>query len=134
MAWAPGALHGKTVFRAGFGIYPNQAAYSIVTNLAQNLPFFTTKTVNSRATISPAFTTENALDNDIVGAGGGNNLDHNFKIEYNEVWNANVEREMGAYTVLSLAYIGSHTVHADSGTVLNVPLPGPGACYGPQLP
>ena len=29
--------------------------------------------------------------------------------------------------MLSLAYIGSRTVHADSGTVLNVPLPGPGA-------
>jgi len=25
-----------------------------------------------------------------------------------------------------LGYIGSRTVHADSGTVLNVPLPGPG--------
>ena len=28
--------------------------------------------------------------------------------------------------MLSLAYIGSRTVHADSSTVLNVPLPGPG--------
>ena len=41
----------KTVIRAGSGIYPNQAAYSIVTNLAQNLPFFVTKTVNSSATL-----------------------------------------------------------------------------------
>jgi len=30
-------------------------------------------------------------------------------------------------TFLSAAYIGSRTVHADSSTVLNVPLPGPGA-------
>jgi len=40
------------VVRTGFGIYPNQAAYSIVTNLAQNLPFFVTKTVNSAAAAS----------------------------------------------------------------------------------
>ena len=115
------------MIRAGFGIYPNQAAYSIVTNLAQNLPFFVTKTVNSAATLSPSFTTENALTANTVGTVGGNNLDHDFKIEYNEVWNLNLERELTSGTMLSLAYIGSRTVHADSATVLNVPLPGPGA-------
>lgn len=125
LAWSPGT--SKTVIRAGFGIYPNQAAYSIVTNLAQNLPFFVTKTVNSLVTLSPTFNTENALTTNALGTVGGNNLDHNFKIEYNEVWNFNVERELTSSTVLSLAYIGSRTVHADSGTVLNVPVPGPGA-------
>ena len=117
----------KTVIRAGFGIYPNQAAYSIVTNLAQNLPFFVSKTVNSAVALSPTFTTQNALATNALGTVGGNNLDHNFQIEYNEVWNFNVERELTPGTVLALAYIGSRTVHADSGTVLNVPVPGPGA-------
>jgi hypothetical protein len=72
-----------------------------------------------------------------VGTVGGSNLDHDFKIEYNEVWNFNLERELLSSTVFCLAYIGSRTVHADSGTVLNVPLPGPGAIAGrravPQL-
>jgi len=118
----------KTVVRVGAGIYPNQAAYSIVTNLAQNLPFFVTRTVNSAATaLSPTFNTQNALTANTVGTVGGNNLDHDFAIEYNEVWNASLEREMGASMVLSVMYAGSRTVHADSGTVLNVPLPGPGA-------
>ena len=125
LAWSiPGSA--KTVIRAGFGIYPNQAAYSIVTNLGQNLPFFVTKTVSSTATLSPTFTTENDLTANTVGTVGGSNLDHNFKIEYNEVWNLNLERELTSGTVISLAYVGSRTVHADSGTVLNVPLPGPG--------
>jgi len=117
----------KTVIRGGAGIYPNQAAYSIVTNLAQNLPFFVTKTVNSAVTLSPAFTTENALTASTIGTAGGNNLDHNFKIEYNEVWNVNLEHELTSSMLLSLAYVGSRTVHADSATLLNVPLPGPGA-------
>src|SRR6185312_14878090 len=30
--------NAKTVIRAGYGIYPNQAAYSIVSNFVQNLP------------------------------------------------------------------------------------------------
>ncbi len=126
IVWSlPGSV--ATVIRAGVGIYANQAAYSIVTNLAQNLPFFVTKTVNSTATPSPSFTTESALSATTLGTVGGNNLDHDFKIEYNEVWNVNVERELRSGTTLSLGYIGSRTVHADSGTVLNVPLPGPGA-------
>jgi hypothetical protein len=84
-----------------------------------------TKTINSSAAaLSPSFTTEKGLTANTVGTVGGSNLDHNFKIEYNEVWNAILERELNPSTVLSLAYIGSRTVHADSGTVLNVPLPG----------
>jgi len=118
----------KTVIRSSFGIYPNQAAYSIITNLAQNLPFFVTKTVNSNSTeLTPAFDTENALTAGSLGTVGGNDVNHDFKIEYNEVWNLTVERELTPNTFLSAAYVGSRTVHADSSTVLNVPLPGPGA-------
>jgi hypothetical protein len=124
----------KTVIRGGFGIYPNQAAYSIISNLGQNLPFFVTKTVNSSTTAAlPFFTTENALTADTLGTAGANDVNHNFKIEYNEVWNMNLERELSRSTTLSLAYIGSRTVHADSSTVLNVPLPGPGA-IAPRRP
>ena len=125
-AWSPASP--QTVVRGGFGIYPNQAAYSIITNFAQNLPFFVTKTVSSSATAaSPSFSTANALAANTVGTAGANNLDHDFAIEYNEVWNLNVEREVAAATRVSAAYIGSRTVHADSATVRNVPLPGPGA-------
>ena len=125
LAWS--LPNAKTVVRAGAGIYPNQAAYSIITNLAQNLPFFVTRTINSAPALSPSFTTATGLSANTTGTAGGSNLDHEFKIEYNEVWNASLEREISPGTVFSAAYIGSRTVHADSGTVLNVPLPGPGA-------
>jgi hypothetical protein len=118
----------KTVIRSSFGIYPNQAAYSIITNLAQNLPFFVTKTVTSAVTAPiPLFDTQNALTASSLGTVGGNNVNHNFKIEYNEVWNLTAERELGRGTSASAAYVGSRTVHADSSTVLNVPPTGPGA-------
>jgi hypothetical protein len=38
-----------------------------------------------------------------------------------------VEHELTPSMLFSTAYIGSRTVHADSSTVLNVPVPGPGA-------
>ena len=126
LAWNPAGSE-RTVLRAGAGIYPNQAAYSIVTNLAQNLPFFVTKTVNSAVALAPAFTTRDALSANTLGTAGGSNLDHAFQIEYNEVWDASVEHRFGGGTTLSAAYIGSRTVAADSATVLNVPTPGPGS-------
>ena len=64
-------------------------------------------------------------------------MNHDFKIEYNEVWNFTEETELSPSTLLSIGYVGSRTVHADSSTVLNVPVPGPGAIAGrrpiPQL-
>jgi hypothetical protein len=118
----------KTTIRAGAGIYPNQAAYSIITNFAQNLPFFALKTVNaSSTTLTPTLFTNSILTTNALGTVGGNDLNHDFKIEYNEVWNLNVDRSLSSNTVVSAAYIGSRTVHADSSTVLNVPVPGPGA-------
>jgi hypothetical protein len=124
-AWTlPG--HSNTVLRGGFGIYPNQASYSIVTAFAQNLPFFVTKTVSSNVAAPPSFQIQNALTSTNLGTVGGNDLNHDFQIEYNEVWNLNLERELGRGTILSIAYIGSRTEHADSSTVLNVPEPGPG--------
>jgi hypothetical protein len=125
IAWnLPG--NTKTVLRSSFGVYPNQAAYSIITAFGQNSPFFVTKTVNSIVAETPSFTTQNALATNALGTAGGANLNHDFMVEYNEVWNVNLEREFTQSTTLALAYIGSRTFHADSSTVLNVPTPGPG--------
>src|ERR1700758_3679238 len=50
LAWRAPGSH-ETVVRAAFGIYTNQASYSVHQNLAENLPFFLVKTVsNSTAT------------------------------------------------------------------------------------
>jgi hypothetical protein len=127
VAWNPWGL-SKTVVRAGVGIYPNQAAYSVITNAAQNLPFFVNKTVNTSAgNGAPPFSTPTMLTSSNIGAIGGNDLNHKFEIEYNEVWNANLEQRITSSTTIAAAYIGSRTVQADSSTVLNVPNPGSGS-------
>ena len=133
LAWnLPG--RSATVLRAGYGIYPNQAAYSIITNLSQNLPFFAVKTVNTAATdLTPTLFTPSILTTNALGTVGGSDANHDFKIEYNEVWNLSVEHSLTPSTLFSAAYIGSRTVHADSSTVLNVPTPGPGA-VAPRRP
>ncbi len=122
----------QTVIRAGFGIYTNQAAYSVLQNLAENIPFFLIKTVSNTAG-TPAYTTQNILSFSPTGAVGANSVNHNFAIEYNEVWNLAVQREIASNTTLSAEYEGSRTVHADSSTALNVPMTFGGPRPYPQL-
>jgi hypothetical protein len=117
LAWQVPHLR-NTVLRAGFGIYTNQAAYSVLQNLAENAPFFLVKTVTNPA--KPVYTTENILNFSPTGAIGANSVNHNFAIEYNEVWNAAIQKRLGN-TSLEISYIGSRTVHADSSTAVNVP-------------
>lgn len=135
VAWRIPGSH-ETVVRTGFGIYTNQAAYSVLQNLAENMPFFLVKTVSNSGT-TPALTTENILAQNPTGAIGANGVNHNFQIEYNEVWNLAIQRALTPNTTIEAEYIGSRTVHADSATDVNVPLPGPGAVQArrpyPQL-
>src|SRR5208283_581121 len=93
------------VFRAGFGIYTNQAAYSVLQNLAENAPFFLVKTVANPA--KPLYSTENILNFNPTGAIGANGVNHGFAIEYNEVWNAAIQKQLNANTSLEISYVGS---------------------------
>ena len=129
LAWQVPHLE-NTVFRAGFGVYTNQAAYSVLQNLAENAPFFLMKTVVNLA--KPVYTTENILSFNPTGAIGANGVNHNFAIEYNEVWNAALQKQVGN-TSFEIGYIGSRTVHADSSTAVNVPYAFGGPRPFPQL-
>ncbi|PYP88398.1 MAG: hypothetical protein DMF61_07345 [Blastocatellia bacterium AA13] len=126
LAWK---LPGKseTVVRAGFGVFLNQWAYSVQQALARNLPFFIVKSINTAADArNPAFTTENILTSNALGTVGGNNMDHDYRIEYNEAWTLSIQGLLTTNTLIEVSYIGSRTIGADSSTVRNVPLPGPG--------
>jgi hypothetical protein len=113
----------KTVIRSGFGIYTNQAAYNIIQNAALNLPFYFAKSVTVPAAppgvlVPPPFTTENILN--ASGSVSGNNLNHDFKIEYNDVWNLSFQHSFSSSTSLEAQYIGSYTVHADNQALQNL--------------
>jgi hypothetical protein len=120
-----------TVIRAGYGIYTNQAAYSVLQNLAENIPFFLNKTVNNNTPASaPCGTTPCTINNILSlnpnGAIGANAVNHDFAVEYNEVWNLAVQKPVTKTTSVELEYVGSRTVHADSSTAVNIPQPAAG--------
>jgi hypothetical protein len=111
----------KTVIRAGYGIYTNQAAYNIIETAALNLPFYFAKTVtNTSVAGAPGFTTGNILIASPNGSISANSLDHSYKIEYNNVWNLSIQRSLSPTTAVQAQYIGSYTVHADNETYLNL--------------
>jgi hypothetical protein len=122
----------QTVIRAGFGIYMNQAAHSVLQNLAENVPFFSIKTVGNTLP-TPIYTTQSILSVNPTGAIGANSVNHNFAIEYNGVWNLAIQHEVTASTTIEAEYTGSRTVHADSSTALNVPMTFGGPRPYPQL-
>jgi hypothetical protein len=119
LAWA--LPDHKTVIRSGFGIYTNQAAYSIIQNAALNLPFYFAKTVTNNSSCAAGSTcnTENILAAAANGSVSANNINHDYKIEYNNVWNLSIERVLSPTTSLQAQYIGSYTVHADNLTYQN---------------
>ena len=119
IAW--GLRDNKTVVRAGYGIYTNQAAYNIIETAALNLPFYFAKTAtNTTVAGGPGFTTENILTAPRNGSISANNLDHSYKIEYNNVWNLSIQRSLSSTTAAQAQYIGSNTVHADNETYQNL--------------
>jgi Carboxypeptidase regulatory-like domain len=112
----------KTVIRSGFGIYTNQAAYSIIQNAALNLPFYFAKTVANSASCAGAVACnmENILAASPTGTVSASNVKHDFKIEYNNVWNLSIQRKLSSSTSFQAQYIGSYTVHADNLTLQNL--------------
>ena len=114
----------STVARASYGVYSNQASYSILQNLAENMPFYFNETVTAPATFNSAYSTDSILapaHYSVPGSIGANAVDHTFRVEYNQVYTFDLEHALPASTVLDLEYVGSKTIHADSSTSVNMP-------------
>ena len=126
LAWSPGGSD-RTVVRAGFGLFFNQAAYGIQTGLALNLPFYFNKSVSTAAdTQIPTLTTANILQAPTTGSIGGDGLDYKYRSEYAESWTFSLQRMLSPNWAVQATYFGSKVVGADSRTLLNIPEPGPG--------
>ena len=125
MAWE---VSDKTVIRAGWGLFFNQAAYNIQTALTENLPFFFNKSVNTAVTtLTPSLTTSTILSASGNGTSGGSSLDYAYRSEFADSWSFNLQRKLGREWALEVGYFGSHVTGADNSTYRNIPLPGPGA-------
>ncbi len=126
-AWTPFG-GDRTVIRSGFGLFFNQAAYSIQTSLMKNLPFYFNKQVTtSNDALMPAYTTTSILNAPNTGTIGGSAMDQNYRSEYAESWDFSLQHQLRNNWVIEASYFGSKVVGADNVTYQNIPTPGPGS-------
>ncbi len=134
LAWTPEKLHGKTVIRAGFGMF---ASPSTIAYLAQNGNYSsnpqinqegfsqeTTMTVTSNNYLYPGpATLSNPFPTGLIAPSGPSAglktflgqeltfLDPLMKDPYSLRWNLGLQHTLSADTMLEVLYIGNHAVH-----------------------
>ena len=123
VAWAPGAMHGKTVFRAGFGIY-HGAAQNDDLNAGLESDTFRIKTT-SGVTLIPAFeqTTPDLSSIANLNKAGAHPraLQRQGRRDlYSETWGLTIEHELPANFVASAQYLGSRGVRLFSRGGVNL--------------
>jgi len=122
LAWAPTALGGKTVFRAGFGIY-HGAAQNDDLNAGLESDTFRVL-VNSTTALSPAF---EQTTPDLSGLVTQKQAQHPRALQrqgrrdlYAEEWGLTVEHELPANFLASAQYLGSRGVRLFSRGAVNL--------------
>lgn len=133
IVWSPGES-GKTVVNAGVGVFLNQWAYSVQQAFGSTLPFVFAKTVTAAAdAVQPTQDLATVLLAPANGTVSGSTMDWDFRTEYAKNYSLSLQRQLGDSTLLEMSVLRSAIVGADSSTVRNVPVPGPGP-VGPRRP
>jgi carboxypeptidase family protein len=119
-AWAPSALHGKTVIRTGFGIYSGAAQNDDLNAGLESDTFVAS--LNGSIPLSAAL--QQAVP-DVSGFARVANHPralqrHGRRDQYVETWGLTIERELPARVLLSTSYLGTHGVRLFSRGAVNL--------------
>ncbi|MGB7849221.1 MAG: TonB-dependent receptor [Candidatus Acidiferrum sp.] len=126
-AWAPSALHGKTVIRSGFGIYSGAAQNDDLNAGLESDTFVAS--LNGPIPLSAAL--QQAVP-DVSGFARVANHPralqrHGRRDQYTETWGLTIEHELPAHFLLSGSYLGAHGVRLFSRGAVNL-------CNSPVTP
>ena len=132
-AWTPTRLHGKTVVRAGFGMFVSPITLTFLQpgGSFQGSPILdqegfsqtTSMTVTNNNYLAPAATLSNPFPNGFLQPAGsslglatflGQNisfLDSAEKSPYSVRWNFGIQHELTPNLMLAVLYTGNHAVH-----------------------
>jgi len=119
ISWTPEALKGRTVFRAGVGMFyylygvilPQQPGFSATTTyVASNDSFLTPATTLSNP--FPSGITQPATQGVNTNLGQGITfLNPNLQNQYSLRWTFDIQHQIAKDLVIQLGYIGNHSVH-----------------------
>ena len=107
VSWNPGG--GKTVFRAGYGLYFSPEITNSYTNLSFNPPYTTSVSASGTATNPIQYDSATALARLITTPGGlgAYGLQPHLRDSQVSQWNVTVERQLPSSIVLHVAYVGN---------------------------
>jgi hypothetical protein len=120
-AWTP-SEDGKTVLRAGYGIYFDQSALAPGEALYFNAPYFDFNLYFPLQGLP--LTLGNPFPNNFpfLLPDSALAIQRDFRTPYMQHWNFNVQRELGSSRVIEVAYVGSKGTKLVSARDINQPL------------
>jgi hypothetical protein len=134
-AWAPGALHGKTVIRAGFGIYHGAAQND---DLNAGLESDTFRSFLQGVGLQAGYEVASPDQALLVSAAAANQpraLQRQGRRDlYAEEWGLTIDHELPAGFMFTIQYLGSHGVRLFSRGAVNLcetPVDAFGDCIRP---
>jgi carboxypeptidase family protein len=118
-AWAPSALHGKTVIRSGFGIYSGAAQNDDLNAGLESDTF-----VASLSNVPLSASLQQAVP-DVSGFSRVANHPralqrHGRRDQYVETWGLTIEHELPSRVLLAASYLGTHGVRLFSRGAVNL--------------
>jgi hypothetical protein len=127
IAWDPFSDH-KTTFRAGMGIFHSVIFARETVNWFQP-PFIAVSQTAAQGLVYPIPFSNYPVGTGLVIPQDGSlsvNVGTSYTVHqtpYQEQWNFNIQREVTSSSVLSVGYIGSHSVHLFIQSDANSPVP-----------
>jgi hypothetical protein len=121
VSWSPGALKGRTVIRAGVGMFYYN--YGVINGQQPGFSATNAYVATNDSFLTPAATLSNPFPNGIqqpVGAAGGLNTNlgqsinftnPNLQNQYSLRWTFDLQHQLTKDTVVQVGYIGNHSVH-----------------------
>jgi trimeric autotransporter adhesin len=118
LAWKP---MKNTVVRAGYGINYNLAQYTaVIQNFAFQPPF--AETATNVATTSSFLNLSNAFPSLTPGTVTNNfAIDPNYRLAYVQLWNVDIQRDLGGGFLLNIDYNGSKGTRLDTERAILIP-------------
>ena len=118
LAWSP-FDGGRTVLRAGYGIFYDQSALAVANGLYFNAPFFTFNVFFPSAafplTLSDPFPTGMGFSPPASGV----TYARNFQTAYQQHWSFDLQQEIDSDLMVGIGYVGSKGTHLVSARDLN---------------
>ena len=123
-AWSPGSS-GRTVLRAGYGIYYNQGALATGEGLYFNAPYFNSSLyfpspLLPLLTVADPFAASNQVPFPSATA-----FQSDLQTAWLEQWSAGLQHQLGRSRAVEVSYVASRGHHLIAARDLNQPAPSP---------